>query len=151
MIQFVVVDGEIKLSDLDDVGNEPQLCHSPKDCLIGNEKYNITLECSRGECQDYNEKRNIYNLHRFYLNLFLLPGAPHHVGPDLEEVEDQAALLNSDSKSLVEGLEAVLTTLRTGKGLRIGKRQPLSFVTASRFQKCALENDTQRSYPSMNT
>lgn len=117
LIQFVIIDKDIKLSDLDDIGNEGHSCRSNHDCVIGNQTYNITLPCVNNVCQGYNEKWNLYNLERFYFKMFLLPGAPEHVVEDLENIETQAALLKYNSKDLVSDLERVLGTLRNGQGL----------------------------------
>ena len=106
---------------MDDVSSEPQLCHSSNDCFLANEEYNTTLECSGNRCRGYNEKRNIFNFHRFYLSSFLLPGAPKYVRVDLQKIVSKAALLDTDCKTLVGDLERVLIKLRTGEGLHSSK------------------------------
>lgn len=117
LIQFVTMNDEIKLSDLDDTGNEGHPCHSNHDCIIGNQTYNITLPCINNFCRDYNEKWNLYNLERVYFKMFLLPGAPEHVRKDLEDIEGHAELLKYNSKDLVRDLEKVLGKLRNGQEL----------------------------------
>ena len=117
LIQFVTIESDIKISDLDDTGNEGRSCRSERDCVIGNQTYNITLQCVDKLCKGYNEKWNLYNLERFYFKMFLLPGAPPHVLEDLENIGRKLALLLYDSKDLVRDLERVLGTLRNGQGL----------------------------------
>jgi hypothetical protein len=117
LIQFVIINNDIKLSDLDDLGNEGHSCRSDHDCIIGNQTYNVTLPCVNNFCQGYNEKWNLYNLERFYFKMFLLPGAPQHVVEDLEKIEKRAALLKYNSEDLLRDLERVLEKLRNGQGL----------------------------------
>ena len=117
LIQFVIINNDIKLSDLDDLGNEGHSCRSDHDCIIGNQTYNVTLPCVNNFCQGYNEKWNLYNLERFYFKMFLLPGAPQHVVENLEKIEKRAALLKYNSEDLLRDLERVLEKLRNGQGL----------------------------------
>ena len=117
LIQFVTIDNDIKISDLDDTGNEGHSCLSQRDCVIGNQTYNIMLPCVNKLCKGYNEKWNLYNLDRFYFKMFLRPGAPQHVFEDLENIGRKASLLKYDSKDLVRDLERVLGKLRNGQGL----------------------------------
>ena len=117
LIQFVTINGDIKFSDLDDIGNEEHSCQRNNDCIIGNKTHNTSLPCVNNLCQGYNEKWNIYNLERFYLKMFLLPGAPTQVLKELEKIENKAALLKYNSKDLMRDLERVLGTLRDGEGL----------------------------------
>lgn len=64
--QFVLVDGELKVTDLDDASVEDTPCSasSPADCLLEFPARNFTLPCSSGYCQGINEKRNLYNAYR---------------------------------------------------------------------------------------
>lgn len=62
--QFVLVGGELKVTDLDDASVEETPCGGPVDCLMEFPARNFTLPCIRGRCQGINEKRNLYNAYR---------------------------------------------------------------------------------------
>ncbi|KAL8185332.1 UNVERIFIED_CONTAM: hypothetical protein K2H54_047071 [Gekko kuhli] len=63
--QFVIVDGELKVTDLDDASIDETSCTSNRDCFMEFPARNFTLPCSvEGKCQSMNEKRNLYNAYR---------------------------------------------------------------------------------------
>lgn len=63
--QFVIVDGELKVTDLDDASIDETPCLSNSDCFMQFPARNFTLTCSlEGVCQRMNEKRNLYNAYR---------------------------------------------------------------------------------------
>ena len=63
--QFVLVSGELKLTDLDDASVEETPCRSDRDCLLQFPHRNFTLPCSAARfCRDLNQKRNLYNAYR---------------------------------------------------------------------------------------
>ncbi|OXB77961.1 UNVERIFIED_CONTAM: hypothetical protein H355_003184 [Colinus virginianus] len=64
--RFVIVDGELKVTDLDDASIEESSCTSNSDCFMEFPARNFTLPCSvEGRCQNMNEKRNLYNAYRY--------------------------------------------------------------------------------------
>ncbi|KAG8584265.1 hypothetical protein GDO81_008759 [Engystomops pustulosus] len=64
--QFVIVDGELKVTDLDDASMEETPCTCSEDCFMEFPARNFTLQCSvEGKCQNMNEKRNLYNAYRY--------------------------------------------------------------------------------------
>lgn len=66
--QFVIVDGELKVTDLDDASIEESSCTSNSDCFMEFPARNFTLPCSvEGRCQNMNEKRNLYNAYRYVI------------------------------------------------------------------------------------
>ena len=63
--QFVLVDGELKVTDLDDARVEETPCTGNADCILEFPARNFTLPCSaQGWCEAMNEKRNLYNAYR---------------------------------------------------------------------------------------
>ena len=63
--QFVLVDGELKVTDLDDARVEETPCTGSADCTLEFPARNFTLPCSaQGWCKAMNEKRNLYNAYR---------------------------------------------------------------------------------------
>ncbi|MGH0189231.1 UNVERIFIED_CONTAM: hypothetical protein FKN15_034131 [Acipenser sinensis] len=63
--QFVVVDGELKLSDIDDAVAGELSCREDRDCMLQFPTRNFSSACSAdGQCRGMNEKRNLYNAFR---------------------------------------------------------------------------------------
>lgn len=64
----MIVDGELKVTDLDDASIEESSCTSNSDCFMEFPARNFTLPCSvEGRCQSMNEKRNLYNAYRYVI------------------------------------------------------------------------------------
>lgn len=64
--QFVLVDGELKVTDLDDARVDETPCASHADCTLEFPARNFSLACSaQGLCEGMNEKRNLYNAYRW--------------------------------------------------------------------------------------
>ncbi|NXQ10112.1 PKDCC kinase, partial [Peucedramus taeniatus] len=85
--QFVIVDGELKVTDLDDASVEESSCTSNSDCFMEFPARNFTLPCSvEGRCQNMNEKRNLYNAYRFFFTYLLPHSAPSSLKPLLDKI-----------------------------------------------------------------
>ncbi|NWH59002.1 PKDCC kinase, partial [Geococcyx californianus] len=85
--QFVIVDGELKVTDLDDASIEENSCTSNSDCFMEFPARNFTLPCSvEGRCQSMNEKRNLYNAYRFFFTYLLPHSAPPSLRPLLDKI-----------------------------------------------------------------
>jgi hypothetical protein len=76
--QFIVVAGDIKLTDLDDMLFEERACHEQRDCALYFSASNVTLrvECVEGRCEGLNERQNVFNTARHFLQLLLPADAP---------------------------------------------------------------------------
>lgn len=71
--QFVMVSGELKLTDLDDAVVAESKCQMNSDCLLEFPLQNFTFPClASGVCQGLSEMRNLYNAYRLVLLLFLV-------------------------------------------------------------------------------
>ncbi|KGL86796.1 Protein kinase domain-containing protein, cytoplasmic, partial [Charadrius vociferus] len=85
--QFVIVDGELKVTDLDDASIEESSCTSNSDCFMEFPARNFTLPCSvEGRCESMNEKRNLYNAYRFFFTYLLPHSAPSSLRPLLDKI-----------------------------------------------------------------
>ncbi|NWX89054.1 PKDCC kinase, partial [Nothoprocta pentlandii] len=85
--QFVIIDGELKVTDLDDASIEESSCTSNSDCFMEFPARNFTLPCSvEGRCQNMNEKRNLYNAYRFFFTYLLPHSAPSSLRPLLDKI-----------------------------------------------------------------
>ncbi|CDW55104.1 PIP49 C domain containing protein [Trichuris trichiura] len=86
--QFVVVNGEFKLVDFDDIGLEEPSCQSQADCdghltRIGIGNATMSVRCIHGSCNGFNDAANIYKTVKHFL--FLLQ---HGVPPSLQQQVD---------------------------------------------------------------
>ncbi|KAG7462628.1 hypothetical protein MATL_G00186840 [Megalops atlanticus] len=112
--QFVLVQGELKVTDLDDASAEETPCSSPADCVMEFPARNFTLPCSRGRCSGMNEKRNLYNAYRFFFTYLLPHSAPPALRPLLDKIVNSTGeLIWGIDETLVQ-LEKVLHLYRNG-------------------------------------
>ncbi|NWR70308.1 PKDCC kinase, partial [Centropus unirufus] len=96
--QFVIVDGELKVTDLDDASIEENSCSSNSDCFMEFPARNFTLPCSvEGRCQSMNEKRNLYNAYRFFFTYLLPHSAPSSLRPLLDKIVNATGNCNKHS------------------------------------------------------
>ncbi|KAF7710671.1 extracellular tyrosine-protein kinase PKDCC [Silurus meridionalis] len=114
--QFVLVDGELKVTDLDDasVDDTPCSVSSSTDCLLEFPARNFTLPCSSGYCQGINEKRNLYNAYRFFFTYLLPHSAPSALRPLLANIVNSTGELLWDTDETLAHLEKVLEMYRNG-------------------------------------
>uniref|UniRef100_UPI003AB0E1E7 extracellular tyrosine-protein kinase PKDCC-like n=1 Tax=Centroberyx gerrardi TaxID=166262 RepID=UPI003AB0E1E7 len=86
--QFVLVGGELKVSDLDDATADEPPCppRPPRRCGIHFPARNFSLPCSGGRCAGINEKRNLYNAYRFFFTYLLPHSAPPSLRPLLDRI-----------------------------------------------------------------
>ena len=117
--QFILVDGEIKLTDFDDVDNEEPECLTNKDCIVRGTKGNKTLQCDRRRCRGVIATKNLDCASRGVISHILIPGAPEKLQRYLDEIKYNLQTLAWSSDELVWHLERVLNILRLGKHLGI--------------------------------
>ena len=122
LTQFILVDGEIKLTDFDDVDNKEPGCSSSKDCVVQTTKgNNKTLPCDRGQCHGFNAAKNLADASRCFIRYILLPGAPEELRSYLTDIKHNLSVLAWDSHTLLGHLERVVNLLVTGKHLARGQ------------------------------
>ena len=119
LTQFVLVSGEIKLTDFDDVDNEEPGCFTNRDCVVRGSKRNKTLQCDQGRCRGVIATKNLENVGRNVINHILVPGAPEQLKVHLKDIKYNLQRLKWDSTTLLWHLERVLQLLRSGKHLGI--------------------------------
>ncbi|KAM4607389.1 extracellular tyrosine-protein kinase PKDCC [Polymixia lowei] len=114
--QFVLVEGELKVTDLDDASAEEAPCppSPPHHCIMDFPARNFSLPCHRGRCVGINEKRNLYNAYRFFFTYLLPHSAPASLRPLLDRIVNATGeLLWGVEETLVQ-MEKVLHLYRTG-------------------------------------
>uniref|UniRef100_A0A3Q3KVY9 Extracellular tyrosine-protein kinase PKDCC n=2 Tax=Mastacembelus armatus TaxID=205130 RepID=A0A3Q3KVY9_9TELE len=113
--QFVIVSGELKLTDLDDASAQETTCQTHADCTLQFPNRNFTLPCSaQGVCEGLNEKRNIYNAYRYFFTYLL----PHQAPPGLTHLVDHimntTGELKADINQTLEAFEHILHLYKSG-------------------------------------
>ncbi|KAM3862892.1 extracellular tyrosine-protein kinase PKDCC [Diretmus argenteus] len=114
--QFVLVGGELKVSDLDDATVDEPSCPPapPHGCNINFPARNFSLPCSRGRCIGINEKRNLYNAYRFFFTYLLPHSAPSTLRPLLDRIVNATGELQWSVDETLVHMEEVLHLYKTG-------------------------------------
>ncbi|KAM4695498.1 extracellular tyrosine-protein kinase PKDCC [Discoglossus pictus] len=113
--QFVIVDGELKVTDLDDASMEETSCSRSTDCFMEFPARNFTLPCSvEGKCQNMNEKRNLYNAYRFFFTYLLPHSAPPSLRPLLDAIVNATGELRWGIDETKDQFEKVLYLYKNG-------------------------------------
>uniref|UniRef100_A0A670XX66 Extracellular tyrosine-protein kinase PKDCC n=1 Tax=Pseudonaja textilis TaxID=8673 RepID=A0A670XX66_PSETE len=144
--QFVIVDGELKVTDLDDASNEETVCTSNRDCFMEFPARNFTLPCSvDGKCQSMNEKRNLYNAYRFFFTYLLPHSAPSSLKPLLDAIVNATGELRWGIDETAIHLERVLYMYKSGM---YRKNSTCSTVDYKRVPEATIINENYRCWPS---
>ncbi|KAI9558580.1 hypothetical protein GHT06_015368 [Daphnia sinensis] len=81
--QFVLVNGHMKLTDLDDIIVGEPSCATNDDCS----NFNITIKCISSRCEGYNSKLNIQkSFQEFGPYIFLMEGVPREKRMNLDRL-----------------------------------------------------------------
>lgn len=61
-----MVDGNLKVTDMDDASTEELSCKEDNDCTLDFPTKSFHLKCSAvGKCEGINEKKNLFNAYRY--------------------------------------------------------------------------------------
>uniref|UniRef100_A0A8C0B7V8 Protein kinase domain containing, cytoplasmic n=1 Tax=Buteo japonicus TaxID=224669 RepID=A0A8C0B7V8_9AVES len=143
--QFVIVDGELKVTDLDDASIEESSCTSNSDCFMEFPARNFTLPCSvEGRCQSMNEKRNLYNAYRFFFTYLLPHSAPSSLRPLLDKIVNATGELHWGIDETAAQLERVLNLYKSGEYLQNTTRMP----KYRRVPEAFIPDENYRCWPS---
>ncbi|GAB6024487.1 hypothetical protein CHUAL_009642 [Chamberlinius hualienensis] len=117
--QFVLVNNQLQLSDVDDVEFEEPLCSTDEACTIRHKAADLELpvRCVSGSCQGYNEKQNIYNAGRHFVSALFPHGAPTSLRSAVDEVVSGYVNVSWDTERLQRAVENLHNTFITGKYL----------------------------------
>ncbi|KAI4872251.1 hypothetical protein NFI96_034403 [Prochilodus magdalenae] len=117
--QFVMVSGELKLTDLDDASVSEPSCRTDSDCLLQFPLRNFTLPCSAsGVCEGLNEMRNLYNAYRYFF-IYLLPHqAPTTLKLLVDRIMNTTGELKDSVNETLEAFEEVLQVYKSGLHLQ---------------------------------
>ncbi|KAK6181547.1 hypothetical protein SNE40_009378 [Patella caerulea] len=117
--QFVLVNGQLKLSDVDDVGFDEPSCINDNECTVVFSSSNFTkhLSCIGGYCLGYNEHRNLFNTGRHFTTFLLPHGAPLLLKPHIEQVVNAYSNLTLNSGLLVDKMNTIVNLYKSGNYL----------------------------------
>ncbi|XP_022105595.1 extracellular tyrosine-protein kinase PKDCC-like isoform X2 [Acanthaster planci] len=128
--QFVTVDGEIKLVDLDDVDDKPVTCRTPVDCALLGSSSTVYLPCVDGKCLYYSDRRNVYSAYKIFFTLlpFETPSSLRVMVTDLVNKTGEALV---GSQETYQQLERILQLYRSGTYLNYAEDENQSFYTGT--------------------
>ncbi|MGH0118906.1 UNVERIFIED_CONTAM: hypothetical protein FKN15_055460 [Acipenser sinensis] len=147
--QFVIVDGELKVTDLDDASTDEAPCSSSADCFMEFPARNFTLHCSsQGLCQSINEKRNLYNAYRFFFTYLLPHSAPTALRPLLDTIVNSTGELRWGIDETLSEMEKLLHLYSNGMYLQNMTQAPRAEY--KRVVGASIASDNYRCWPSYN-
>ncbi|XP_059376525.1 extracellular tyrosine-protein kinase PKDCC-like [Carassius carassius] len=113
--QFVMVSGELKLTDLDDASIQEAACQEDSDCLLQFPLRNFTLRCSPSRtCEGLNEMRNLYNAYRYFFTYLLPHQAPQQLKPLIHQIMNSTGDLKQSINETTVAFEEVLHMYKSG-------------------------------------
>ncbi|XP_005090794.1 extracellular tyrosine-protein kinase PKDCC [Aplysia californica] len=120
--QFVLVNGTLKLSDVDDAGFGEPTCTRDADCSFRSSDVNTTkhLGCSKGFCKNHNEFHNILKTGHHFTSFLLPHGAPKMLRPLIDKIIDNFEKLTVSSKGLLQEMSRVVELYKAGAYLDRG-------------------------------
>lgn len=121
--QFVLVDGELKLSDADDITTSDPFCDIDSDCAMHNQNTNVTTvtPCLNHHCYEYNEKWNIMSGGRHFVSFFLKHGAPRSLLPVVDQLSSVYENITGNTRKLLDLTETLAKLYINGSYLYNGR------------------------------
>ncbi|XP_013062692.2 extracellular tyrosine-protein kinase PKDCC-like [Biomphalaria glabrata] len=119
--QFVLVDGTLKLTDVDDAGLAEPPCSLKDVCDFKFENISKRFMCVQGRCQGHNEYLNMYKTGKDLVRLLLPYGSPRTLKPFIKEVMNSTHALLYSSGQLLDAVQHVVDSYRTGAYLSHGR------------------------------
>ncbi|XP_050735452.1 extracellular tyrosine-protein kinase PKDCC-like isoform X2 [Eriocheir sinensis] len=127
--QFVIVDGSLKLSDVDDVVVGDPQCTTARDCVMQDstkETILASVPCDRGLCRGFNSLLNSIYASQHFMRILIPYGGP----PALEQtslyIVEQQAQGRLDSEHLHRAIQALAHNFSTGGYLTHAEKQQIN-------------------------
>lgn len=111
--QFVVVDGELKLIDVDDVGLQEPKCNNTPCCFTITNK-TMCVPCTDAICQGYNEKMNILKTGGHFIRHILPHGAPSNLKSMTLKITSAFEFAYWNSDNILKEMENLATSFKSG-------------------------------------
>ncbi|NP_001091231.2 protein kinase domain containing, cytoplasmic homolog, gene 1 [Xenopus laevis] len=148
--QFVLVDENLKVTDIDDATMEELECNTDKDCTLEFPSRTFAVRCSRaGRCTGINEKRNLFNAYRFFFTYLLPHAAPPALQPLLLDIMNATGDLSYGINETLEAFQNVLKLYKSGMNhqRRLLYLKDYMLIEGYRLNET---NDDFRCWPSYN-
>uniref|UniRef100_A0A8C5IKI5 Extracellular tyrosine-protein kinase PKDCC n=1 Tax=Junco hyemalis TaxID=40217 RepID=A0A8C5IKI5_JUNHY len=145
--QFVMVDGNLKVTDMDDASTEELSCKEDNDCTLDFPTKSFPLKCSvAGKCEGINEKKNLFNAYRYFFTYLLPHSAPPALQPLLSDILNATGDLRYGINETLRAFEKVLHLYKSG--LYLQKRPLLlkDYVSLKGFR--TVEGEGHKCWPS---
>lgn len=123
--QFVLVNGSLKLSDVDDLGFGDPICDKDEDCTLHFSSSNLTqiITCKEGKCINHNEKKNLFNGGRHFTTFLLPHGAPDSLRPLVDRVVEGYSNLTMNSGQILRLMKKIRNLYTSGKYLNRARQE----------------------------
>ncbi|KAJ7345173.1 hypothetical protein JRQ81_001123 [Phrynocephalus forsythii] len=113
--QFVMVNGSLKVTDLDDVSTNELSCQTDNDCTLEFPTKRFFLRCARhGKCEGRNEKKNLFNAYRYFFTYLLPHTAPFALQPVLKDILNATGDLRYGANETLRAFQKVLHLYKSG-------------------------------------
>ncbi|KAE8586669.1 hypothetical protein XENTR_v10021728 [Xenopus tropicalis] len=148
--QFVLVDENLKVTDIDDATMEELECKTDKDCALEFPSRTFAVKCSKaGRCTGINEKRNLFNAYRFFFTYLLPHAAPPALQPLLLDIMNATGDLRYGINETLEAFQNVLNLYKSGMNhrRRLLYLKDYMLIEGYRLNET---NDGYRCWPSYN-
>ncbi|XP_014727498.1 PREDICTED: extracellular tyrosine-protein kinase PKDCC-like [Sturnus vulgaris] len=145
--QFVMVDGNLKVTDMDDASTEELSCKEDNDCTLDFPTKSFPLKCSMvGKCEGINEKKNLFNAYRYFFTYLLPHSAPPALRPLLSDILNATGDLRYGINETLRAFEKVLHLYKSG--LYLQKRPLLlkDYISLKGFR--TVEGEGYKCWPS---
>ncbi|KAI1237609.1 Extracellular tyrosine-protein kinase PKDCC, partial [Lamprotornis superbus] len=145
--QFVMVDGNLKVTDMDDASTEELSCKEDNDCTLDFPTKSFPLKCSVvGKCEGINEKKNLFNAYRYFFTYLLPHSAPPTLRPLLSDILNATGDLRYGINETLRAFEKVLHLYKSG--LYLQKRPLLlkDYISLKGFR--TVEGEGYKCWPS---
>ncbi|ELT95075.1 hypothetical protein CAPTEDRAFT_134027 [Capitella teleta] len=128
--QFVLVDGELKLTDVDDVSFKQPSCETSAHCeqFFSSSNFTLSVTCVNGRCAGFNQRKNIFNAGRYFTSLLLAPGTPQHLEQRVAEVVAAFSHATWEAERLLQHLASIVDDYSSGAYMQ--RRQPDDHATS---------------------
>uniref|UniRef100_A0A674HY54 Extracellular tyrosine-protein kinase PKDCC n=1 Tax=Terrapene triunguis TaxID=2587831 RepID=A0A674HY54_9SAUR len=139
--QFVMVDGNLKVTDMDDASTEELSCKEDNDCTLDFPGKSFILKCTAaGKCDGLNEKKNLFNAYRYFFTYLLPHTAPSALRPLLGDILNATGDLRYGINETLGAFEKVLHLYKSGlylqKSARFTSSLEIACLQAEHDYKC---------------
>nr|XP_008115152.1 PREDICTED: extracellular tyrosine-protein kinase PKDCC [Anolis carolinensis] len=145
--QFVLVNGSLKVTDLDDVTTTELPCRADEDCMLEFPTKNFSLQCTlQGKCEGINEKRNLFNAYRYFFTYLLPHTAPVALQPILKDILNATGDLRYGVNETLRAFQKVLYLYKSGLYLQRKTSNLRDYIALKGFH--STDTDDYKCWPS---